>query len=387
MLVKELCRGDAGEAARLLANTQGLVGILSLFVNQAGGKSSDAVGRKIGFMLGPVANIILGPLVFANSGSKLTVLICRMLRMILTTFSNTVMCAASVSDVVQGKELSVAMSKMGAITGLGVILAPILESVILKRFQNPKFTYLAMSFIALLHTAYTVTLVPETLDVGKRISFNSICTIRNLNPFGFLKIYTKGSKALKHMVTITSFQMTIEGKNLSDLTQIWLRNHIQWSTEGIRNCVTIYGILCMIAGMKLTPALLKATSVHGFTTITNGANALGYFLRGLSQNPAYYILVTPLFLPGVNGNAASAMKSRMSGLATREGFGMGEFSAYTNNLRALAGAVAPMVYGNTYAWCTKNGIFPGRTWWTACLMGAVLPQLLLMTGPKEDLKG
>lgn len=384
MLVNQLCNGNTGEAARLLANTQGLVGILSLFVNQAGGRSSDAVGRKFGLLLGPVANIILGPLVFANAKSKYSVLICRMFRMILTTFSSTVMCVASLTDTVSGKELGAALSKMGALVGLGVIISPVAESLVLKRFNHPKFSYLAMSFIATLHLAYNVLVTPETLDVAKRASFNTIFTIQSINPFGFMKIYTKGSKALQSMVNITSFQMFLEGKNLSDFAQIWLRNHVGWGTEGIKNFVVVYGILCMAAGTKLTPYLIQANSAEKFTTITNSTNGLAYFLRGLSQNPIHYLMVTPLLLAGVNGASASALKSKSTGLALKEGFGMGEFSAYTNNLRALAGAVAPIMYGNVYALCAKNGIFPGRTWWVAGFMGAVLPQLLLMSAPKED---
>lgn len=45
-------------------------------------------------------------------------------------------------------------------------------------------------------------------------------------------------------------------------------------------------------------------------------------------------------LPGVNGASATALKSISTDLATAEGFGKGEFSAWSNNLRALAGAAA-----------------------------------------------
>lgn len=61
-IIKELSGGDLGVTATVLANTQGLVGLASVFVNQAGGKLSDAMGRKPFLMLGPAANILFGHL-------------------------------------------------------------------------------------------------------------------------------------------------------------------------------------------------------------------------------------------------------------------------------------------------------------------------------------
>ena len=42
--------------------------------------------------------------------------------------------------------------------------------------------------------------------------------------------------------------------------------------------------------------------------------------------------------------------------APEEGMGKGEFSAWTNNLRALAGAAAPVIIGNYYSWCLKKKV-------------------------------
>ena len=59
MIIK-LCGGDAAAGMKTLANSQGLVGILSLIINQAGGRFSDATGRKTGLLVGPLCNVVLG---------------------------------------------------------------------------------------------------------------------------------------------------------------------------------------------------------------------------------------------------------------------------------------------------------------------------------------
>ena len=56
--------------------------------------------------------------------------------------------------------------------------------------------------------------------------------------------------------------------------------------------------------------------------------------------------------------------------AVESGFGRGEFQGAFNNMRAIAVAIAPIVYGRTYAGLTKRGIYPGRVW----LLLAVRPR-------------
>ena len=90
----------------------------------------------------------------------------------------------------------------------------------------------------------------------------------------------------------------------------------------------------------------------------------------------WLLSVVPL-LPGVNGASALALKALAARRAATEGFGAGEFSAYANNLRALAGALAPLLYGHAYAALRRRGRNPGLAFWLAGLLGAVLPQALL----------
>eukprot|EP00746_Dinoflagellata_sp_MGD_P002355 gnl/MRDRNA2_/MRDRNA2_104571_c0_seq1.p1 gnl/MRDRNA2_/MRDRNA2_104571_c0~~gnl/MRDRNA2_/MRDRNA2_104571_c0_seq1.p1 ORF type:complete len:401 (+),score=67.11 gnl/MRDRNA2_/MRDRNA2_104571_c0_seq1:1-1203(+) len=385
MLVKDNCGGDVTRSVTLLGNSQGFVGFLGLFMNQGLGKLTDAVGRKPGFMVGPFVNMIVGMLVFSNPSSNFTVLSCRVIKMIVTAFAQTVVVPAAVADVVSGPELSVAQSQIGAIMGLALVTAPIFETFLLQRLQNPKYAYLTLSAMASVQAVYCTTQIPETLEKVKRISMDTALKLQNFSPFGFLQIYTRGSKALQEMVNITTFQMCCEGKNLLDLAEVWKRYHIGWGVEGSRNFIVAYGSACILAGQFLTPKMLKGMSVNSFTTVTNMTNALGFFLRGIYPSAVVFMLAVIPMLPGVNGNSAIALKTSLTDKATKEGFGKGEISAWTSNLRALTSAICPVLYGNYYAWCVKKGVYPGSTFWLAGLLGAVLPQVLLWRmKDKED---
>jgi len=386
LLIREICQGDIAQSARMLANTQGLVGLLGLFLNQAGGKLSDAIGRKPGLLLGPLGNVLIGQLIFNNPSNKLVVLVCRVLRMTLTTFSNTVICTAALADTCAGMDLALAMSTVGATTGLAVILTPIAESFILQRTKNPRYSYLALSLLGLVQLVHNLVVTPETLDAAKRVAVSTALSLQNLNPFRFLKLYTRGSKALQKMVTITTLQMFLEGKNLSDIVEIWKREHLGWSISGSRNFVVIYGTLCVLSGISLTPKLLRQLSPRGFTVLTDWMNLAGFLLRGATSLPSVFLFSVVFMLPGVNGASASALKALSSDLAAAEGFGKGEFSAWVNNLRALAGSAAPVLYGNYYAWARRRGVWPGSVFWLAGLVGSALPELLLWHTGNDELR-
>ena len=46
MLLRQLAHGDVSKMTKYLASTQGIVGIVALFMNQFGGKLSDSLGRR-----------------------------------------------------------------------------------------------------------------------------------------------------------------------------------------------------------------------------------------------------------------------------------------------------------------------------------------------------
>ena len=89
-------------------------------------------------------------------------------------------------------------------------------------------------------------------------------------------------------------------------------------------------------------------------------------------------------LPGVNGASGGAIKALATERAILSGIGRGELSAYLNNLRAIASAVAPMLYGNTYSLLRTNGVYPGLAFTVAAIVGGVLPEILHRTMKKED---
>jgi len=221
-------------------------------------------------------------------------------------------------------------------------------------------------------------LLPETLPEIKRRELDVSSAIAGANPFGFFKIYTHGSPLLKRVATIATMQTMIDGKNMSDLGMIWAREHMNLGVESIRNFVMGYGLLSMVAMGKLIPTMLKNMSASRFTALTNFTNWFAFTIRGSAEKRFFFYCSFPIMLPGVNGASNSALLPIVNKEMAACGFGVGESTAWFNNLRVMAGVIATLVYGNCYAYCHKRGLHAGTPFILAGLMGAALPQMLLM---------
>jgi hypothetical protein len=149
------------------------------------------------------------------------------------------MCMASLSDLAQGKQLSVANSVLWACAGLGVILGPILEGAVRVRFPSLRYngsgrslraayhvepvmchaqvlsrgfairySYLLAAAISAVQVGYQATMVDETHTASERKTFS----VDGINPLGFLQLFTRRTPTtLKKLVLVASLQSFLEG--------------------------------------------------------------------------------------------------------------------------------------------------------------------------------
>merc|ERR1719162_1081957 len=129
--------------------------------------------------------------------------------------------------------------------------------------------------------------------------------------------------------------------------------------------------------MLLIPKMVVALSPRAFTSLTNFTNAVNYFWKGIAGPSSYvYMTASCIGLPGVNAASGTVLRALSTEKAVHEGFGKGEFSAWTNNLRAVVSAVAPVIYGNLYASMSKT--FPSVGFLAVGILGAGIPEILLL---------
>ena len=382
MLVRQLCGGDVVVASRMLGNTQAAVGLLALFVNQFGGKLSDSLGRRPFMFVGPIGNAIVGTIVFFNHTNLRVVLVCRIIKQIITTFSNTVVATAALTDFLEGQELAMGFAAYAAMYGLAVLVGPVIETQLLRLTGSPRYAYASLATLGTIQAIYQACLVPETLEPAKR---RELDVAKAANVFGFLTLFRKGRDGLRKIVTTATFGMVSEGKNLVDVSQNLMSQRLGMSVVQNGNFLSSAALCYMLSGWYCTPFLLRTFTARKFSTIGNLFLLVGYFVHGARENMWLYWSALVLLAPGINGASGTALRAIAADKATAQGFGKGEFQGWCNNLRAIAGSACTFIYGQYYAWAERSGVYPGTVFWLCGLLGAAVPQLLLMLTSDEEL--
>lgn len=293
---------------------------------------------------------------------------------------------SSLADVAKGAEFGAAMSKLFAFAGLGVIAGPLLEGQVLRRsapgLPAMMNTYRMLGLIAACHVAYNLTM-PESLRPEDARPLD--ISLSAVNPLRFMRLFSsRTSFTFKKLVTIAGLNSFLEGKNVVNLVQTWQAVNLKWSQVQMTNFTATYGVLVFLSGQYLVPALLRRVTARSFTSATNFTNAFAFFLRAASENPLFFYAAVLPMLPGVNGSSARSVSAMAQDFATAEGFGIGEYTGYFSNLRALVVALSPTVYAWAYSWARENGYHPGTPFFVAAVLGAVLPELIHRSISVED---
>ena len=336
-------------------------------------------------LLGGLGCFISSLATYMQPRDSAVVLTGRVVRGVLSTLSSTVMVQAAMADVVSGEELSVAGSRLGSVAGVAVLSTPFIEAAVIENFQGPRLVYLVEAILGLVQLVHNLVLLPETLP--KQEAAKISLSWEDVNPFGFVQLYTRGSVALRKLCTIRSLMLLLEGKNIADLEEAWKRVQLGWDTNWCRNEIVVYGICATAAGAVVQPYLLRQLSTRGFTAFTNGCVMLAFCLRGI-PNIWPFLGSSFVMLPGVGGSCSTAIATAASDRAVAEGFGKGEFAAYSNNLRGVGRAITPALIGWYYAFCERSaGAIPvGSVYLMLNIVGAILPQLLLAYVSDEELE-
>lgn len=382
--------GNQAIMARALATSSGLTGVAGLLINQIGGKLSDSIGRRPFLMIGPITNIACGMAIIKKADSVVALMILRIMKSVFTTFSGTVMCTAAFQDILRGEEKEANTTTVLATIGFAVVLAPFLESLIVKVGRgDPRSAYVGMIALSCWQLVSTLGL-SETLDKAKRRGVSSLRDIvAGFNPFGFLTILTGNNQLLKKFFVIRTLQQCSDGKCTSDLCQQWCRNALQWTDNHLRNFIAVWGAMVIFGGGFVQPRLRKMLSGYSYSTVANLALWLSLSLNGLAEKALGTVAMwggLPLLMPGINGGNATAVDRLSFEIGSKEGYGFGEMSAWGTNARTMMQSLDIILQGMWYARCKERGRSPGSTWMLAGFICGGLPQLLIWTMKPKDFK-
>jgi hypothetical protein len=97
LLLKDLYAGDVALAAAAAATTSSICGLVELVVTPAVGKLSDRFGRRLFFLIGPIANVLVSLLQIRFQRSVAVAFVQRIVGQSLSTLSGTTISSATIS--------------------------------------------------------------------------------------------------------------------------------------------------------------------------------------------------------------------------------------------------------------------------------------------------
>jgi len=385
-LFTKACHGNAAATSRAMSTSTGILGVVALIANQLGGKLSDCYGRKPMILSIPFIVITAMGAILRNPDKLFVLMAARIIKGIFLTFGGSVMTGAYINDLAAGEELAAMQPKIAVAVGAAVIAAPVAEAALLKKTRDPRATFKLLSCVCALNGVLNGVLLPESLMPHKRASFATLkSSISSINPLAFFKVYgSQTSPVFKKMFTILTLQFCSDGKVGSDMVQLWSKNNLGLDETQRRNFVVTWGLSVLVSGILTQPLLMKRLSSYNFTQLGNALLFSGFVTYGLKAHVAFMFAGLGLQLPVINNGSSNNVRALCSALARKEGFGLGEFSAFLNNARTILQSFTSFAMGWWYAFCIERGLHPGSAWWIVGILCGLFPELIMWTMSKDD---
>ena len=389
-LLKKLYGGNVALAATAAATTSSLCGVAELVVSPLVGTLSDQFGRRAFFFIGPVANVVVSLLQIRFQQSIPVAFLQRVASQSLSTVSGSTLCLAAISDCASGDQLSSALGSLGSFTGLGVIVGPLLTTVIMRPFAESR--HVAVSFavraaVSAFAVLYIAVRMPETLPLSKRRP----ARLSTANPLNFLRLFAGGGvggsrRTLRRLCAAIGIASLMEGKMTNDTVMLTLRENVGFSSNMVNTYLSLWGAACFASGRWFVKFLIKYFGPRRFTDFSLSMVGAGYSVLGLFHRPWAVWTNLVLISPGMANLCTVALKSEATAHATGEevDMGKGEFAAAVSSLRAFAFVIAPTVWGRVYALLLRSGRPPSFALIAVGLVGAIVPVLIHRSVPDKQ---
>lgn len=124
------------------------------------------------------------------------------------------------------------------------------------------------------------------------------------------------------LVVATWLTATTEAKNTTDVFQLWLGRGIGLSISQARNVTVGYGVVMLVSGKYIAPAMIRTLGPRRFTTVSLAAQALAFGLWGSVQGNIGSLLGgLALLLPSINATSSELNSGIIQVFVTQTWFG------------------------------------------------------------------
>jgi DHA1 family tetracycline resistance protein-like MFS transporter len=330
----------------MLARFAGLGGSAEFLLNPVIGRMSDRFGRRPLLLLSPIMCALLRAGVFVFPGSSSMIMFERMLSSaVVTGFFSTM--TAMLNDKLSMEDLVVARGAISIYAGMGVMLGPFIETLVLGTF-GARGNFLAVAGINVVVGSIMFMTAKETLPLNERKSINLI----DCSPLSFLKMFGTGLANLRLML-ILLLQSFGEIRINQDINMLNLRENLKWTPSEVGRWMSGIGV-SVVAGGKTVKPSISYFGMRGHTTLSNLVMALAFYIQGTRSK--YFSQWGALALWFIGGRKRDAVEVICTELTLKNtDMGKGQVAAALSNFKSLAAIFGPPLAAKMYNYGVSIG--------------------------------
>jgi DHA1 family tetracycline resistance protein-like MFS transporter len=267
--------------------------------------------------------------------------------------------SAYIADISTPETRAQNFGMIGAAFGLGFIVGPMIGGLLGE--MGPRIPFLVAAGLALLNAAYGYFVLPESLDVSNRRSFdwkraNPISSLKNLSRF----------PAVAGLI-ISFFLIYVASHAVQSNWSYFNIEKFKWSPKMIGISLAVVGVLVsLVQGVLVrfvNPKIGNEKSIY----LGLGLYTIGLVLFGLaSQSWMMFAFLVPYCLGGISGPGLQAIIS--GSVPANE---QGELQGSLTSIISITSIVGPLVMSNLFAFFTgpiAPFYFPGAPFMLAAVL-------------------
>lgn len=245
VLVNAITHGNTIVSANMLSQFAALGGAAEFLLNPVIGRMSDRFGRRPLLLTSPITCALLRGAVFAFPTSARVIMLERMLSSaVVTGFFSTM--RAMLNDKLSMEDLVVASGTISVYAGIGVMLGPFLETLVLSKF-GARGNFLAVALINVVVSVVMFMTAKETLPAGEQKPINLV----DCSPLSFFKMLRTGSANVRLMFVLL-LQSFGELRINQDINMLNLRDNLDWRPIEVSTFMGILGASVTTGGKTVS---------------------------------------------------------------------------------------------------------------------------------------
>ena len=358
LLIKKMS-GGGGDAGLMNGLFMTVFALMQFLFSPILGALSDRYGRR------PILLLSIAGLGLSYAGMAMATSIWQLLLIRLftgATSANIATAFAYIADVTPADRRAGAYGLMQASMSAGFALGPAVGGMFLA--LGPGAPFWAAAGFSLINAAYGFFVVPESLSRERRAPFQF--RLASFNAVGVLRS-RPGLLTLSMILVLAQFAIMV----FPTTFVLYALDRYHWGMAEVTMCMTAFGACSFAVQAGLSGRLVRKLGEPMVALIGMLCAVAATAIFALAPNGAIFWIGIPIMT--VSGIASPAVQSLMTRRASATE--QGKLQGANTSLQAIAGIVAPLLFGEAYTIAHASGGGPA-------VLGApfLLASLILVIG-------